>query len=61
MPDPSLLDNAEHWRKRAEATRTIADGISWDKSSQDRLYRIASEYEKLAARAEERMACKPKR
>jgi hypothetical protein len=36
-----LLDDAKHWRGRAEETRTLADKL-----------RIASDYERLAEHAE---------
>lgn len=54
MPTPErILNDAEHWRKRAEEAATIADGIQ-DAESRRRLLLIADEYMKLAERAEER-------
>jgi len=51
----SMLDNAEHWRERAEKTRTIADKVL-DIESKFRLMKIADEYNRLAKRAEKHMA-----
>jgi hypothetical protein len=51
----SILDNPEHWRERAEKTRTIADKVL-DIESRFRLMKIADEYNRLAKRAKKHMA-----
>jgi hypothetical protein len=51
----SILDNPEHWRERAEKTRTIADKVL-DTESKFRLMKIAGEYNRLAKRAEKHTA-----
>ncbi|KWV54661.1 hypothetical protein AS156_06690 [Bradyrhizobium macuxiense] len=48
----SKLCDANHWRGRAEATRTKAESLAFGKS-RDRLLKIAEEYDKLARRAQE--------
>ena len=47
----SILDNAEHWRKRARQTADKAER-SWTTESKQRLLKIAEEYEAIARRAE---------
>jgi hypothetical protein len=46
-----FLDNADHWRRRAERTRAIAANATKD---QERLLKVAEEYDRLAALAERR-------
>jgi hypothetical protein len=46
-----FLDNADHWRRRAERTRAIAANAIKD---QGRLLKVAEEYDRLAALAERR-------
>lgn len=46
-----FLTNAEHWRKRAELTRALAATAVKD---QGRLLKVAEEYDRLAAHAEQR-------
>ncbi len=54
-----FLTNAEHWRKRAELTRALAANAVKD---QGRLLKVAEEYDRLAAHAEQRrMAAIPAR
>jgi hypothetical protein len=46
-----FLTNADHWRKRAELTRALAANAVKD---QGRLLKVAEEYDRLAAHAEQR-------
>ena len=46
-----FLTNADHWRKRAELTRALAGNAVKD---QGRLLKVAEEYDRLAAHAEQR-------
>jgi hypothetical protein len=46
-----FLTNADHWRRRAARTRAIAANAAKD---QDRLLKVAEEYDRLAALAEGR-------
>jgi hypothetical protein len=46
-----FLTNADHWRKRAEQTRALAANAVKD---QGRLLKVAEEYDRLAADAEQR-------
>ena len=46
-----FLTNADHWRKRAEQTRALAANAVKD---QGRLLKVAEEYDRLAAHAEQR-------
>jgi len=41
------LNNAKHWRDRAEETRAKAD-LSWQEEAKQRMLRIAFEYDRLA-------------
>ncbi|WFU31182.1 hypothetical protein QA635_32135 [Bradyrhizobium brasilense] len=52
MNPKSKLYEPDHWRGRAEATRTKADALAYGKS-RDRLLKIAIEYDKLALRAQD--------
>jgi len=45
------INDPEHWRKRAEQMRALAQGIK-DAQSKITIRRIANEYDKLAERAE---------
>jgi hypothetical protein len=51
---PVPIHDPEHWRKRAEDMRTLADQMN-DKDSKQMMLGIAEDYEKLAKRAEERL------
>jgi len=55
-PPHNLLTNPDHWRKRAEECRTIADTIRYDDVSKQRLLRIAAEYDRMAEHAERQLA-----
>lgn len=48
-----LADDPDHWRRRAEQIRLLAEGVQ-DRVSKAILRRIAAEYEKLAERVEGR-------
>jgi hypothetical protein len=48
----SLLKDAEHWRSRAEQTRSLVRQIN-DHEAGAILLRVAAEYERLAEHAEE--------
>jgi len=54
-----LLDNPEYWRARAEETRVVAESMQ-DEESREMMLRIASDYEHMAERAEERSKGKAK-
>lgn len=51
MTDPT---NPRFWHDRAEATRTKAESFRASVIDRERLLKIASEYEQMAMRAEER-------
>jgi hypothetical protein len=49
----SFITDSEHWRKRAEETRTLANQMN-DETSKQTMVRIAADYDHLAERAEAR-------
>jgi len=49
----SLLNDPEHWRARAEETRTTAETVN-DPVAKASLHKVADEYEELARQAEQR-------
>ena len=51
MSTRPLIHDAEHWRKRAEEARTLADRMT-DLESRRVMLEIAKSYDELAARAE---------
>ena len=51
----SILDEPEHWRERAEEMLTRADQTN-DPVAKEMMLNIASGYERLAERAEQRLA-----
>jgi hypothetical protein len=54
MPDIAHLNDPEHWRRRAEESRALAEQMS-DETSKKMMLKIADDYEKLAARAAARL------
>ena len=46
----SVLEDPEHWHRRAEEARTLADQLS-DTESKRTMLRIASDYERLSEHA----------
>jgi hypothetical protein len=58
MPTPSFIHDPAHWRQRAEQARTIADQMN-DAEAKGMMLKIAEDYEKLAKRAEVRVAKSP--
>jgi hypothetical protein len=49
----NLLNDAQHWRDRAEEARVIAAGMH-DEVARRQMFAIAEGYDRLAQRAEER-------
>lgn len=58
MVKRSLADNPEHWRRRAEESRRIADQLDGPIAKKTMLD-IAQSYEQLASLAETKSAPKP--
>jgi len=58
MPRMSLINNATHWRCRAEEMRVAAEDMR-DPETRATALRIAADYDRLAERAEERSKRSP--
>ena len=57
---PSLFtDNTNHWHKRAEEMRTLADGVG-DAETKEAMLRLANDYERLAQKAATRVSATPR-
>jgi hypothetical protein len=54
----SSLYDEQHWRRRAEEMRNIANGMGPLERAKDVMLRIAEEYDRLAVRAADRMGGK---
>jgi hypothetical protein len=46
-----LVNDVEHWRKRGEEARKLAEGIG-DAEAREIMMRIADDYDRLAERAD---------
>jgi hypothetical protein len=54
----SFINDPNHWRDRAEEARTLAQQMN-DEDTKAAMLRIAKDYERLAARAEQRAKGSP--
>ncbi len=52
---PSVIDDPDHWRQRAVEAFALAEQMA-DADAKRAMVKIAEEYERLAERAEERIA-----
>ena len=50
-----LTDDPEHWRKRAQEMRTIANALNGMARAKESILRIAEKYERKALQAEGRL------
>jgi hypothetical protein len=57
-PVPLLYNDPEHWRERAMEARAVAEKMT-DVLGKNAMMEIAEKYERLAARAFERLALRP--
>jgi hypothetical protein len=57
-PVPLLYNDPEHWRERAMEARALAEKMT-DVLGKNAMMEIAEKYERLAARAFERLAQRP--
>jgi hypothetical protein len=54
MPDAPHFNDPEHWRRRAEESRVLAEQMN-DETSKHMMLRIADDYDRLAVRAAMRL------
>jgi hypothetical protein len=54
----SFINDPNHWRERAEEARTLAELMN-DETSKQMMLRMATDYEKLAERAQLRARGEP--
>jgi hypothetical protein len=54
MPDAPYFNDPEHWRRRAEESRVLAEQMN-DETSKQMMLRIADDYDRLAIRAARRL------
>ena len=52
------MHNAEHWRRRADEMRRIADGLGILERAKASILRTADEFDRLATQVEERLQAK---
>jgi hypothetical protein len=52
-PDPSRIDDPQHWRDRAGEARDIANAMG-DTSAKMQMHQVAAKYDRLAEEAEDR-------
>ena len=57
MQTPSIIDDPQHWRRRAEEARRVADQLD-DPVAKKTMMDIALSYEQLAALAAAKLAPK---
>jgi hypothetical protein len=55
---PPFVDDPNHWRIRASHVRELAEAMT-DPASKAAMFRISEDYERLAARAEQRVKMPP--
>jgi|HubBroStandDraft_6_1064221.scaffolds.fasta_scaffold2240044_1 hypothetical protein len=58
MPSAHFVNNADHWRRRAAEMRALAEDVK-DMVARARMLRVADDYDKLAARADQRAGGEP--
>lgn len=51
---PYFADDPEHWHARAKDARSLAKAIA-DPEAREKMLRVAEAYERMAARADERL------
>jgi len=53
MPQAHYINDPGHWRDRAEEMRALAHDVQ-DEAARQTMLRLAQDYDRLAARAEQR-------